>query len=122
MTGMMNRAGIALGALAGLAFLGSGCEKAPPHHAVRAKQAKEHTHEGWWCDEHGIPEEECSMCSKKVADEFKKKGDWCEQHDRAKSQCFVCDPSLKEKFAARYREKNGGKEPPPIKEEKKSGG
>ena len=72
-------------------------------------------HDSWWCDEHGIPEAECSMCSKKVADACKAKGDWCEQHNRAKSQCFICDPKLKEVFAAKYRAKYG-KEPPPIEE------
>ncbi|HJZ58431.1 MAG TPA: hypothetical protein VKE74_26045 [Gemmataceae bacterium] len=72
---------------------------------------KVHDHSGWWCDEHGVPEDECSMCSAKVAKEFKAKGDWCEKHDRAKSQCFICDPSLKDKFAVQYRAKEG-KEPP----------
>lgn len=68
-------------------------------------------HGGWWCDEHGVPEAECSMCSSKVAKACKDKGDWCKEHDRAKSQCFICDPSLREKYAARYRTKYG-KEPP----------
>jgi hypothetical protein len=77
-----------------------------------------HSHDGWWCGEHGIPEEECSMCSAKVAAEAKKKGDWCDKHDRAKSQCFICDPKLKETYAAKYRAKYG-KEPPPIEEEGK---
>ena len=78
----------------------------------------DHKHDGWWCDEHGIPEDECSMCSSKVAKACKAKGDWCDKHDRAKSQCFLCDPSLKEKFAAKYRAKYG-KEPPPIEDEGK---
>ena len=68
-------------------------------------------HSHWWCDEHGIPENVCSMCSDKVAADFKKKGDWCDKHERAKSQCFLCDPSLKAKFAAIYRSKEG-KDPP----------
>lgn len=75
-----------------------------------------HDHSGWWCDEHGIPEEVCSMCSAKVAADFQKKGDWCADHDRAKSQCFKCDPALKEKFAAQYRAKYG-EEPPAIEDE-----
>ena len=29
--------------------------------------ANETAHSGWWCDEHGIKESECSMCSSKVA-------------------------------------------------------
>jgi hypothetical protein len=90
--------------------------------AVAAKDKKEenkaHDHSGWWCDEHGVPEAECSMCSAKVAAECKKKGDWCDKHDRAKSQCFICDPKLKEKYAALYRAKYG-KEPPPIEDEEK---
>jgi hypothetical protein len=79
--------------------------------AAQVAEKKDHDHGGWWCDEHGVPEDECSMCSAKVAAEMKKHGDWCKEHDRAKSQCFVCDPSLKEKYAARYRAKYG-KEPP----------
>lgn len=78
----------------------------------------ESKHSGWWCDEHGMPEEECSMCSPKVAGAFKAKGDWCDKHDRAKSQCFVCTPKLKEQFAAKYRAKYG-KEPPPTEDEEK---
>lgn len=74
---------------------------------------KETAHSGWWCDEHGIPEAVCSMCSPKVASQFQKKGDWCEEHDRAKSQCFLCDPGLQAKFAKQYRAKYG-KEPPSI--------
>lgn len=71
----------------------------------------------WWCAEHGVPEEECSMCSAKVARTCKANGDWCEKHDRAKSQCFLCDPSLKAKFAAKYKARYGT-EPPPIEDEK----
>ena len=81
------------------------------------KVASATKHDNWWCDEHGIPEHECSMCSAKVAADCKKKGDWCDQHERAKSQCFICDPKLQEVFAVKYRAKYG-KEPPPIEEEK----
>ncbi len=77
-------------------------------------------HGGWWCDEHGIPEEICGQCNVKLAAELKKKGDWCKEHDRPDSQCFICHPDLKEKFAAQYRAKYG-KEPPPIEEEEKKG-
>lgn len=88
----------------------NGADTPPPS----GKQVDDHS--GWWCPEHGIPEDECSMCSAKVAKECKVNGDWCAEHDRAKSQCFLCDPSLKEKFAAKYRAKYGT-EPPPIGEE-----
>lgn len=101
----------------------SACDKhAPGSRASKRaaeKAAKEaHDHSGWWCDEHGIPEAECSMCNSKVAAEFKKKGDWCDKHERAKSQCFICDPTLKERFAAQYTAKFG-KAPPPLPEEDK---
>ncbi len=68
-------------------------------------------HSGWWCAEHGIPEEECSMCNAKVAEKFKKDGDWCEKHDRADSQCFICHPERKKFYTAKYQAKFG-KEPP----------
>lgn len=86
---------------------------------VEAKSKKGHDHAGWWCEEHGLPEEMCSLCSDRVAIKCKLKGDWCDKHDRAKSQCFKCDPKLKEKYAAMYRARYG-KEPPPIEEEKET--
>ena len=94
-------------------------DKSTDDHAHETASAKgdEHDHSGWWCAEHGVPEEVCSMCSAKVADGFQKKGDWCAEHDRAKSQCFHCDPTLKETFAAQYRAKYG-EEPPPTEEDK----
>ena len=87
-------------------------EKATP-----VAEKKEDDHGGWWCDEHGMPEEVCAQCNAKLAAEFKKKGDWCKEHHRPDSQCFVCHPELKEKFAAMYRAKYG-KEPPPTEDEK----
>jgi len=72
-------------------------------------------HSGWWCAEHGIPEEQCSMCSSKAAADCKAKGDWCEEHNRAESQCFICDPSRAESFAKLYEAKYGEK-PPAIDE------
>jgi hypothetical protein len=93
---------------------------------AKAEPKADAKHSGWWCDEHGVPEGECSMCSGKVAKECKAKGDWCDKHDRAKSQCFICDPTLMPKFAARYEAKYG-KAPPepednmPEKKDDKSG-
>lgn len=77
------------------------------------KDKEEDKGHGWWCEEHGVPEAECILCSPKMKEEAKAKGDWC-KHNRAKSQCFACDPSLKETFAAKYRAKYPGKEPPPA--------
>src|SRR5207244_3982858 len=82
-------------------------------------EAKKDDHSGWWCAEHGVPEEICGQCSAKAAAEFKKGGDWCKEHDRPDSQCFLCHPELKEKFAAQYRAKYG-KEPPPNEDEQRN--
>ncbi len=102
--------------LGGLAM--TGCDKAvdknaAPAHAAPAAQiaANAESHEGWWCDEHGVPESVCAQCSTTLAADFKAKGDWCKEHDRPESQCFVCHPDLVAKFAAQYAAKYG-KEPP----------
>ena len=72
-----------------------------------------HSHDGWWCDEHGIPEGECAQCDSKLAAAFQKKGDWCKEHDRPDSQCFKCHPELQAKFAAQYEAKYGKQPPTP---------
>jgi hypothetical protein len=129
--------------VAAFAFVLSGCGQADnksgqakdkdaggkPSQVAQAKQEdkKGETKAGhdWWCDEHGVPEAECSMCNARVAAECKKKGDWCEKHDRAKSQCFICNPKLADRYAAVYRAKYGKEPPeatdnePPKQEEKK---
>jgi hypothetical protein len=110
--------GVALCLAAGLAVADAGCGKAA--RKVRPR-ARAHEHSEWWCKEHGVPEEVCTLCNTKLAEEAKKKGDWCEEHQRAKSICFKCDPSLREKFAAQYRAKYG-KEPPPTEDEDASRG
>jgi hypothetical protein len=97
---------------------GEGKGKNSKEKPAQVAENKEHDHSGWWCDEHGVPEEICGQCSAKAEAECKKKGDWCKEHDRPDSQCFICHPELKEKFAALYRAKYG-KEPPPTEGEKK---
>jgi cobalt-zinc-cadmium efflux system membrane fusion protein len=95
-----------------------------PNSEKEVTESKAADHTGWWCAEHGVPEENCGQCSAKYAAECKKKGDWCKEHDRPESQCFLCHPDLKEKFAAQYRAKYG-KEPPPTEDDdkaKKDGG
>jgi hypothetical protein len=117
----MSRHGFVVAMLAAGALFFAGCGDDKPKPKASGQDNKDVTnvedpHGGWWCPEHGIPEEICSMCSAKYARECKDKGDWCEEHNRAKSQCFKCDPSLKEKFAAMYRAKYPGKEPPAIED------
>ncbi len=91
-------------------------------------EKKDTKHDDWWCAEHGIPESECSACSKQLEKEAKARGDWCKEHvpgkGIAKSQCFVCNPKQREEYAKKYRAKYG-KEPPepednmPKKDDKK---
>ena len=73
-----------------------------------------HNHGGWWCTEHGVPEEECALCDTSLVAQFKEKGDWCDQHHRPESQCFQCDPTRFERFAARYEAKFGQQPPKPT--------
>ncbi|HEX4129155.1 MAG TPA: RND transporter [Pirellulales bacterium] len=95
----------------GLVAATIGCGKTEP---VPVKQASAgHSHDAWWCDEHGVPESVCALCSSKVAAEFQKKGDWCRNHDRPDSQCFACHPELEAKFAALYEAKYGKQPPKP---------
>lgn len=90
---------------------------------AQAPKSTQHQHDAdWWCQEHGIPEDICSLClpASRVKELFKDKGDWCEIHKRAKSQCFKCDPSLYAKFEKMYEDKYGKKpERPPEKEFRK---
>jgi hypothetical protein len=72
-----------------------------------------HSHEGWWCNEHGVPEEVCAQCNVKLVADFKANGDWCEKHNRPESQCFVCHPEKEAEFAALYEAKYGEKPPKP---------
>jgi len=87
-----------------------GCAQSAPA-PVKVEVAAGHSHDGWWCGEHGVPEEECGLCNPKKAAELQKNGDWCKEHQRPDSQCFVCHPELEAKFAARYEAKYG--QPPP---------
>jgi hypothetical protein len=111
------------GVLLAFAVMATGCGQqskdsgsTPVSEASQAEPADGdgHDHSGWWCVEHGIPEEECSLCSTRAAAKFKEKGDWCEEHNRAESQCFQCDPSRAEKFVKLYEAKFGEKPPLPT--------
>lgn len=84
----------------------------------KKQDEKKDDHSGWWCAEHGVPEEKCSLCldEAKVKKMFKDKGDWCKIHDRAQSQCFLCDPSKFEAFEKEYIAKFNKKPPSPDPE------
>jgi cobalt-zinc-cadmium efflux system membrane fusion protein len=106
-----------IGALLAASFGFAGCGKSPdkanPAAAPTQVSEQGHSHDGWWCDEHGVPEDVCAQCSTKVAADLKAKGDWCKEHDRPDSQCFVCHPEKETEFAAQYEAKYGKKPPKP---------
>jgi hypothetical protein len=92
------------------------CSKSSNNTAANPAGVKEvagHSHEGWWCDEHGVPEEVCAQCNAKLVADFKTKNDWCEKHNRPESQCFICHPEKEAEFAALYEAKFGKKPPKP---------
>jgi len=93
-----------------------GCDKTPSKKADTSAKtvSDEHNHDGWWCNEHGVPEEVCALCDTRLVDDFKAKGDWCKEHDRPESQCFVCNPEKEAEFAAQYEAKYGSKPPKPT--------
>ncbi len=134
MTKFLMRGGPALVLVAAFAILSGGCgqsastgagtkeaekERAVAKGGGEKKDAEGGDHSGWWCDEHGLPEEVCDLCSKKYREAEKAKGNWCE-HNRVKSSCFKCNPGLREKYTADYKAKFG-KEPPPIEDDEKKG-
>ena len=103
-----------LAALVLTVLFAAGCNQQASAPASKPGEASEAAHGGWWCAEHGVPEEECSMCSAKVAEACKAKGDWCKEHNRAESQCFICHPEKEAEFAALYEAKYGKKPPKPM--------
>ena len=77
------------------------CDKqpaAPETHAATAKHADKGvvpgSHEDW-CDEHQVPESQCSLCNPTLSAAFKATGDWCEEHGLPESHCRKCNPDLK---------------------------
>jgi nitrous oxide reductase accessory protein NosL len=92
----------------------AGCKQESENAASVTPTSAEHSHEGWWCKEHGVPEEVCALCSAKIAADFKANGDWCQEHDRPESQCFVCHPEKEAEFAALYEAKYGKLPPKPT--------
>jgi hypothetical protein len=95
------------------------CSKSGENATAQQKDAETktavagHSHEGWWCKEHGVPEEVCAQCDTKLVAGFKAKGDWCEKHNRPESQCFICHPEKEADFASLYEAKYGEKAPKP---------
>ena len=96
-----------------LGLTACGKSPAPAEVAAATKTSTGHTHEGWWCEEHGVPEAECAQCNPKLVAKFKADGDWCTKHDCPDSQCFICHPEFQEKYALKYEAKYGKRPPHP---------
>lgn len=63
--------------------------------ALHAKEgAKPGTYEDW-CDEHQVPESQCTQCNASLGAAFKATGDWCDEHGLPESHCRKCNPELK---------------------------
>jgi hypothetical protein len=104
-----------LGIIVAAALASAGCHQTASTPSP-AKSVADHGHEhgdGWWCNEHGVPEDVCARCNVKLVADFKAKGDWCQDHERPDSQCFVCHPERETEFAAQYEAKYGKKPPKP---------
>src|SRR3990172_7211387 len=48
-----------------------------------------------WCEEHQVPETQCTRCDASLIPAFQMAGDWDLEHGLPKSQCTICDPNLK---------------------------
>lgn len=59
-----------------------------------APSVKPGSHEDW-CEEHAVPESQCTLCDASLVAAFKATGDWCEEHGLPESQCKKCNPDLK---------------------------
>lgn len=75
-----------------------GCAKdrpaAKPAPAHAAADVKPGSHEDW-CEEHAVPESQCTRCNPELIAAFKATNDWCEEHGVPESQCLKCNPDLK---------------------------
>ncbi|WP_419184815.1 RND transporter [Botrimarina mediterranea] len=115
----MSIRSLSLGLLATAAIGLSGCSSSEPASGPAGSQpasatSVDHSHGGWWCVEHGVPEGVCALCDKSLVAKFKADGDWCDEHNRPESQCFICGPKRAEKFIAQYEAKTGRKPPEPT--------
>ena len=79
----------------------AGCSKDEPKKAEPSGSEKAHapagvkpgSHEDW-CEEHQVPESQCTRCNADLIPAFKATNDWCEEHNRPESQCTICNPQI----------------------------
>ena len=48
-----------------------------------------------WCNEHGVPETQCTRCDPSLVPAFQAANDWCAEHGLPMSQCTIHNPNLK---------------------------
>lgn len=93
---------LSLAALFALGLWSAACNKQPDP-APQAQPAKAAVHAAHavpgsyedWCDEHQVPESQCTQCNPALIAAFKATGDWCAEHQMPESQCRKCNPDLK---------------------------
>lgn len=68
--------------------------KTPEGTGHAPKDAVPGSHEDW-CEEHQVPESQCTRCDPSLAAAFKATNDWCDEHGLPESQCLKCNPDLK---------------------------
>lgn len=98
----MSRSSIRLAAavlvslVVSFAFVACGSSSDPP--AGSGQHASSSARPGsWedWCDEHGVPESQCTRCNQALIPAFKATNDWCAEHNLPESQCLLCNPNLR---------------------------
>jgi len=111
-----NRNFVIFGAITVSGIVLSGCGQSTDENATVTETSTKAAIDdgGWWCEEHGVPEEECALCDPTLVAKFKEAGDWCEEHKRPESHCYLCSPARLDKFAARYEAKCGARPPKPT--------
>ncbi len=100
-TSRVSRSSVALFVLS-LALLLGACSKAKEGGEVAKAESTGHapkdvvpgSHEDW-CEEHDVPESQCTLCDPSLAAAFKATGDWCEEHGLPKSHDRKHNPDLK---------------------------
>ncbi len=66
-------------------------EAASPTHAPEGVRPGSHED---WCDEHQVPESQCTRCNPELIPAFQATNDWCAEHSVPESQCRLCHPDL----------------------------
>jgi hypothetical protein len=65
----------------------------PASTAHAPEGARPGSHEDW-CEEHQVPESQCTRCNPELIPAFQATNDWCAEHGVPESQCRLCHPDL----------------------------